>query len=289
MLVGDVRCATPRGGILLEVVGRQVVVLGADEGLEEAPGPPREDAQEPAIVCVRAWAATRRWAGSATRRAPARAPTARDRQRAARRRADSRGRAPRRPRGPTRRDPHRGVGAREAGARARCASARSATRAGAAWSRRRGRPCARSRSPRRRPRRAGRRARRPRERAGGRACARDLAAGVGHRAARSGRAPARPPRPARPGSSRIASTAAGRRAAAAPGTHQLTTQEHQQRDRDQPAPQVVEDLPAREQRDRISQPASVRARHAPTSQRAICQSPRIQRCRRLTSAAYVGG
>ena len=36
MLVGEVRCATTRDRVLLEVVGRQPVVLGADEGLEEA-------------------------------------------------------------------------------------------------------------------------------------------------------------------------------------------------------------------------------------------------------------
>ena len=42
MLVGDVRWATTGSGVLLEVVGRQVVVLGADEGLEE---PPRASAR----------------------------------------------------------------------------------------------------------------------------------------------------------------------------------------------------------------------------------------------------
>ena len=34
------------GRIFLEVVGRQVVVVGADEGLEEPPGPARDHAQE---------------------------------------------------------------------------------------------------------------------------------------------------------------------------------------------------------------------------------------------------
>ena len=39
MFVGEVRCATTGRGIVLEVVGRQPVVLGPDEGLEEPPGP----------------------------------------------------------------------------------------------------------------------------------------------------------------------------------------------------------------------------------------------------------
>ena len=39
MFVGDVRCATTGAGIVLEVVGRQPVVVRADEGLEEPPRP----------------------------------------------------------------------------------------------------------------------------------------------------------------------------------------------------------------------------------------------------------
>ena len=41
MFVGDVRWATTGVGIVLEVVGRQAVVLRTDEGLEEPPGPAR--------------------------------------------------------------------------------------------------------------------------------------------------------------------------------------------------------------------------------------------------------
>ena len=42
MLVGEVRCATMSCGSGLQVVGRQVVVFGADAALEEAPGVARD-------------------------------------------------------------------------------------------------------------------------------------------------------------------------------------------------------------------------------------------------------
>ena len=45
ILVGDVRWATTGVGILLEVVRRQHVVRLRDEGLEEAPGPARDQPQ----------------------------------------------------------------------------------------------------------------------------------------------------------------------------------------------------------------------------------------------------
>ena len=50
MLVGEVRCATRRDRVLLEVVRRQPVVVRADEGLEERPGPARELAQEARLL-----------------------------------------------------------------------------------------------------------------------------------------------------------------------------------------------------------------------------------------------
>ena len=45
MLVGEVRCATTGFGIVLEIVRRQHVVGRRDEGLEEAPGAPRDQPQ----------------------------------------------------------------------------------------------------------------------------------------------------------------------------------------------------------------------------------------------------
>ena len=54
MLVGEVRCATTGLGIVLEVVGRQPVVLGADEGLEEAPRPAGDQAQRRDVAGGRA-------------------------------------------------------------------------------------------------------------------------------------------------------------------------------------------------------------------------------------------
>ena len=55
MLVGEVRCATTASGILLDVVGRQPVVLGVrDERLEVAPGLARDAEQERAVARRRA-------------------------------------------------------------------------------------------------------------------------------------------------------------------------------------------------------------------------------------------
>ena len=49
MLVGEVRCATVELGHQLDVVGRQRVILGADERLEVAPGLARHRLEEVAV------------------------------------------------------------------------------------------------------------------------------------------------------------------------------------------------------------------------------------------------
>ncbi len=72
-----------------------------------------------------------------------------------------------------------------------------------------------------------------------------------------------------------------------PGRRQDRPAEQQQERqcrRHETAPKVVEELPLRQQRERVLPAPSVSAGNNRRSQRRSCQSPRIHRCRRLTSA-----
>ena len=48
-MVGEVRCARHRRRIFLEIVRRQHVIRRRDEGLEEPPGPARDQPQGPGV------------------------------------------------------------------------------------------------------------------------------------------------------------------------------------------------------------------------------------------------
>ncbi len=68
------------------------------------------------------------------------------------------------------------------------------------------------------------------------------------------------------------------------GQHPGHEQERQHRGRHEAAAEVVEDFPPREPGDRIGDVPRPQRRTRGSSQPASCQSPRIQRCRRLTLA-----
>ena len=88
------------------------------------------------------------------------------------------------------------------------------------------------------------------------------------------------------GNASTSSASVGPQRTPIPGrTVQPATSSSDQRRREQAAAQVVEDLPARDRRQRVRHDAR-RWRRAPCgqSQRAICQSPRTQRCWRAANA-----